>query len=105
MTADWTDRIGRVIELAEQTNPKYLAVIDDVVAGDLSATAIKAKHGSQDLIISALAHVTRTVHGIGRGNVRPISEGGWRDPQRHGGFYQVAPGFAIAWKSARRNQT
>jgi len=101
MATDWAAKVKQVIDLAEDKNPKYLDVVDDVVAGSLSAVAIKAKYGDPDLIISALAHVTRTVHGIGRGNVPPISEGGWRDPQRHDGFYQVAPGFAAAWKSAR----
>ena len=99
MATDWTVQVRRVIDLAAKQNPKYLDVIDDVVAGDLSAVAIKAKHRDGELIISALAHVTRTIHG--RGSVRPISEGGWRDPQRHLGFYKVAPGFAAAWKAAR----
>jgi hypothetical protein len=101
MEPDWAAEVKRVIDLALDKDPKYLDVIDAVVAGHLSATGIKAKYGSLDLVISALAHVTRTIHGIGSGNVPPISEGGWRDPQRHGGFYKVAPGFASAWKSAR----
>jgi hypothetical protein len=101
MAMDWAAKVKQVIDLAEHKNPKYLDVVDDVVAGVLDAVAIKAKYDDPDLIISALAHVTRTVHGIGSGNVPPILEGGWRDPQRHDGFYRVAPGFAAAWKSAR----
>jgi hypothetical protein len=101
MPTDWAEKVKRVIDRAE--DEKYLEVIDDVVAGHLSAVAIKAKYRDPDLVISALSHVTRTVHGIGRGNVPPISEGGWRDPQRHNGFYKVAPGFAAAWKSVRRD--
>jgi len=101
MPTDWADKVERVIALAERENPKYLDVIDDVVGGDLSAVAIRTRHRDPDLIVSALSHVTRTVHGAGRGNVPPIAQGGWRDPQRHGGFYRVAPGFAAAWKAAR----
>src|SRR5215510_2631798 len=99
MPTDWADKVARVIALAEQENPKYLVVIDDVVAGALSAVAIRTRHRDPDLIIAALSHVTRTVHG--RGKVPPIAQGGWRDPQRHGGFYRVAPGFADAWTAAR----
>ena len=99
MSTDWAAQVRRVIDSAE--HEKYLDVIDDVVAGDLSAVAIKTKYRDGDLIIAALSHVTRTVHGAGRGNVPSIQDGGWRDPQRHGGFYRVAPGFAEAWTAAR----
>jgi hypothetical protein len=98
---DWNEKANKALVLALARNQKYLAVIDDVVAGHLKATVIEAKHGSHDLIISALAHVTRVVHGIGSGDVSPISAGGWRDPQRDGGFYKVAPQFAAAWWLAR----
>src|SRR5262245_36660045 len=97
MPTDWADKVRRVIDTA--ADEKYLVVIDDVVAGALSAVAIKTKHRDADLIVAALSHVTRTVHG--RGKVPPIAQGGWRDPQRHGGFYRVAPGFAAAWTAAR----
>jgi len=78
-------------------DPGYLDVIDDVVAGELKAPVIEDKHGSHDVLISALAHVTMTVQG--QGSVLPLAEGGWY--QRVGDTYTVAPGFAAAWRAAR----
>src|SRR5262247_2948952 len=58
MAVDWHEKVRRVIDSAE--DEKYLDVIDDVVAGDLSAVAIRTRHRDPDLIVSALSHVTRT---------------------------------------------
>jgi hypothetical protein len=98
---NWNVAVKNAIDLALERNAKYLAVIDDVVGGNLKASVIEAKHGSHDLIISALAHVTRTVHGIGSGDVPPVSAGGWREPERQDGYYKVAPEFSTAWWVAR----
>jgi hypothetical protein len=48
MPTDWAEKVKRVIDRAE--DEKYLEVIDDVVAGHLSAVAIKAKHRDPDLV-------------------------------------------------------
>ncbi|MBK5959050.1 hypothetical protein CCR97_12640 [Rhodoplanes elegans] len=96
---DWISAVETVIETANQRNPQYVDVIDDIVAGRLHAGAIEAKYGSKDLVVSALSHVTRAVHGIGSGAVRPLADGGWYE--RDGDRYEVAPGLRDAWWAAR----
>jgi hypothetical protein len=98
---NWKTEVEKAIEAAKEKNKRYLDVIDDVVGAHLQASVIRSKHGSSDLVLSALAHVTRSVHGIGIGSVPPISEGGWREPKEKDGYYVVAPAFAEAWWSVR----
>ncbi len=94
---DW--KIGQIIETANRRNPQYLGVIDDIVAGELVTNELVARHGSHDVVISALAHVTRAIHGIGSGSVPRLENGGWY--ARLGQFHQVHPAFRRAWLGIR----
>jgi len=105
MPTDWTEKVkaaitdldigGRVLE-----PDRSLAIIDDVADGKLVVADLGMIHGiPQNWIETTLGHVTRTVQGTGR--VLPLAAGGWyalRDPDQP---YEVAPGFAVAWKKAR----
>lgn len=91
--------IAAIINDAYARNPSYLEVIDDVVAGELDASQIEKRHGSRDVIVSALSHVTRKVHGIGSGSVPALEDGGWY--ARLGNHHVVHPAFRHAWRSAR----
>ena len=87
--------IGRVLE-----PDRALAIIDDVVEGDLAADEFAMIHGvPRDWIVTTLGHVTRMIQGKGR--VLPLDAGGWYAFRGHERPYEVAPSFAAAWKKAR----
>jgi hypothetical protein len=70
------------------------------VGGKLAAAELAMIHGiPQNWIETTLAHVTRTVQGTGR--VLPLDAGGWYALRGPNQPYEVAPGFAAAWKKAR----
>jgi hypothetical protein len=106
MPTEWTDKVkdaianletktGRVIE-----PDQALAIIDDVVEGKLAADELVMIHGIPEAWIEVtLGHVTRMVQGTGR--VLPLDAGGWYAFQGREQPYEVAPGFAAAWKQAR----
>jgi hypothetical protein len=105
MRTDWTEKVeaaitdlergGRVLEPR-----KALAIIDDVVEGKLDSAELAVIHGiPQDWIETTLGHITRAVQDTGR--VLPLDAGGWYDFHGHERPYEVAPGFATAWKKAR----
>jgi hypothetical protein len=105
MPTDWTTKVkaaiidlergGRVLDPSDA-----LAVIDDVVEGKLAADELTIIHGlPKDWIATTLGHVTKAVQGSGR--VRLLAAGGWYAFHGHEQPYEVAPGFAAAWKVAR----
>jgi hypothetical protein len=106
MPTDWADKVkdaitnletktGRVIE-ADQA----LAIIDGVVEGKLAVEELAMIHGIPEAWIEVtVGHVTRKAQGTGRG--LPLDAGGWYAFQGHERPYEVAPGFAAAWKKAR----
>lgn len=70
-------------------------VIDDVVAGR-TPTEIMARRGfKRDLIVTALGHVTKAVHGGGA--VPNLDKGGWYRHKGECAPYDVAEGFRSAW--------
>jgi hypothetical protein len=76
-----------------------LAIIDDVVEGKFAAADLATIHGiPQESIRTALRQVTRAV---GAGRVRSLAAGGWYERKSDDRPYDVAPGFAAAWKKAR----
>ena len=80
---------------------RYLEIIDDVAAGRGSADDIARRHGSPDLVSSALDRITSAVHGD---RLAPrLDQGGWYESD--GGSYRVSPEFAAAWQAARCAQT
>jgi hypothetical protein len=106
MPTDWADKVRDAItNLETKTGSVFepdqmLAIIDDVVEGKFAAADLATIHGiPQERIRKTLGHVTRMVQGTGR--VLPLSAGGWYAFQGHEHPYEVAPGFAAAWKKAR----
>jgi len=80
---------------------KALGIIDDI--GKLAADELAMIHGIPEAWIEVtLGHITRTAQGAGR--VLPLAGGGWYAFQGHEHPYEVAPGFAVAWKKARDGQ-
>ena len=76
-----------------------LAIIDDVVEGIFAAGDLATIHGiPQEWIRTTLGRITRVV---GPGRVRSLAAGGWYELKSDGQPYDVAPGFAAAWKKAR----
>jgi hypothetical protein len=70
------------------------------VEGKLAADELAMIHGIPEAWIEVtLGHVTRTAQGAGR--VLPLDAGGWYAFHRYEHPYDVAPGFAAAWKKAR----
>jgi hypothetical protein len=87
-------KTGRVLE-PEQA----LALIDDIVEGRLAADELPMIHGiPQEWIRTTLGHITRPV---GSGGVRSLEAGGWYGFKSYEQPYDVASGFAAAWKEAR----
>jgi hypothetical protein len=79
---------------------RSLAIIDGVVEGKVAADELAMIHGVPEAWIEVtLGHVTRTAQGTGR--VRSLDAGGWYAFQGHEHPYEVASGFAAAWKKAR----
>jgi hypothetical protein len=106
MPTDWTDKVRNAIanldtEIGRVLEPgQALALIDDVVEGKLAAYELAIIHGIPEAWIEVtLGHVTRMVQGTGR--VLPLDAGGWYAFQGREQPYEVAPGFAAAWKQAR----
>ncbi len=80
---------------------RYMEIIDDVAAGRGSAADIARRHGSPDLVTSALGRITAVVHGDG--SVPSLDQGGWYESD--GERYRVSPEFAAEWQAARSVQT
>jgi hypothetical protein len=106
MPINWTEKVNDAVtnletKIARVLEPgRALAVIDDIVVGKLAAADLAAVHGIPRQWVSAtLGHVTRAVQSGGRG--RPLAEGGWYEFKSDGQPYEVAAGFAAAWKKAR----
>jgi hypothetical protein len=105
MPIDWSDKVRNAITNLETKSKvlepdQALAIIDDVVQGNLAAAELARIHGiPQESIRTTLGHVTRMVQG--RGRVVPLDAGGWYAFQGHEQPYEVAPGFAAAWRKAR----
>lgn len=96
---DWSERVADVIRRMEaRGREEFIDMIDDVVDG-LDAQAIVAKRGVREKVLAtALTDVTAIVH-----NSRPLPElgqGGWFASV--GETFEVAPGFATAWRAARQ---
>jgi hypothetical protein len=107
MTAiDWNACVATALSRLQQDRSafpavRYMEIIDDVAAGKGSADDLARRHGTPDMVSTALDHVTIAVHG---GPAVPrIEEGGWY--AREGDRFAVAPDFAHAWRDARRVQT
>jgi hypothetical protein len=106
MPTNWTDQVSNAIANLETNTGRVLkpgqalAIIDDVVEGKLAADELAMIHGIPEAWIEVTpGHVTRTAQGAGR--VLPLDVGGWYAFQGHEQSYDVAPGFAAAWKKAR----
>jgi hypothetical protein len=105
MPTDWANKVKAAITNLETKSRvlepnQALAIIDDVVEGKLAAYELAIIHGIPETWIKVtLGHVTRMVQGTGR--VRPLDAGGWYAFRGHEQPYEVAPGFAAAWKAAR----
>ena len=105
MPTDWTDKVRNVIANLEIKTDRVLgpgqalALIDDVVQGKLAADELAMIHGiPQEGIRTTIRQVTRAV---GRGRARSLATGGWYERKSDDKPYEVAPGFAAAWKKAR----
>jgi hypothetical protein len=105
MPTDWADKVRDAITNLEiktdrVLEPKQsLAIIDDVVEGKFAAAELATIHGiPQEWIGTTLGHITRAV---GTAGVRSLAAGGWYELKSNDQPYDVAPGFAAAWKKAR----
>jgi hypothetical protein len=102
---NWADKVRAAITNLEEKNGRVLeprqalALIDDIVEGKLAADELAMIHGiPQEWTRTTLGHITRAV---GSGRVRSIDAGGWYEFKSYEQPYDVAPGFAAAWKEAR----
>lgn len=73
---DWNSRVIHVLDRIHEDRwaypaSKYLNIVDDVVAGELNAEQIRHRHGSMDIVMSALSHVTMAIFGKGK---RPATQ-------------------------------
>jgi hypothetical protein len=105
MPTDWTDKVRAAITNLELKHDRVLepdqalALIDDVVEGKFAAGDFATIHGIPQAWISAtLGQITTAV---GSGRVRTLADGGWYEIKNDDQPYDVAPGFAAAWKKAR----
>ena len=104
MPTDWADKVRAAITNLERGGrvlepDQALALIDDVVEGKFAAGDLATIHGiPQAWIRTTLGQITRVV---GSGRVRSLAAGGWYEPKGDDRPYDVAPGFAAAWKKAR----
>ena len=79
-----------------------LALIDDVVGGKFAAGDLATIHSiPQASIRTTLGHITRVTRVVGTGRVRSLATGDWYERKSDDHPYDVAPGFAAAWKKAR----
>ena len=106
MPTDWADKVRAAItdleiKIDRVLEPdEALAIIDDVVEGNFAAADLAAIHGiPQARIRTTLGQVTRAV-GSG-GGLRWLATGGWYERKSDDQPYDMAPGFAAAWKKAR----
>jgi hypothetical protein len=102
---NWADKVRAAITNLEAKNGRVLepeqalALIDDIVEGKLAADELAMIHGiPQEWIRTTLGHITRAV---GSGGVRSLDAGGWYEFKSYEQPYDVASGFAAAWKEAR----
>jgi hypothetical protein len=104
MPTDWAVKVRDAIINLENTTRvlepnQALALIDDIVSGTFAAGDLATIHGiSLPSIRTTLGQVTRTL-GTGRG--QSLDTGGWYAFSGYERPYEVAPGFAAAWKQAR----
>ena len=105
MPTNWTDKVRDAITNLETKTDRVLepnqslAIIDDVVEGKFAAGDLATIHGiPQECIRTTRGHITRAV---GSGRVRSLATGGWYERKSDDRPYDVAPGFAAAWKKAR----
>ena len=105
MPTDWADKVRNAITHLETKNDRVLeldqalAIIDDVVSCNFAAADLATIHGiPQAWIRSTLGQITRAV---GTGPVRSLATGSWYERKSDDQPYDVAPGFAAAWKKAR----
>jgi hypothetical protein len=103
---DWASKVRDVVNNLETKTSRVLqptqalALIDDVVEGKLAADELAMIHGlPHEWVKTTLGHITRVV---GTGPVRSADAGGWYKFKGYEQPYDVAPGFAVAWKQARR---
>ena len=108
MPTDWADKVRAAITHLETKNRRVLepdqalALIDDVVGGKFAAGDLATIHGiPQGSIRTTLGQITRAV-GTGRvRSLRSLATGDWYERKSDDQPYDVAPGFAAAWKKAR----
>jgi hypothetical protein len=105
MMANWADGVRAAIaNLGTKTGrvlgpDQALALIDAIVEGKLTADELARIHGiPHQWIKTTLGHITGAV---GSGRVRSLETGGWYKFRGYEQPYDVAPGFAAAWKKAR----
>jgi hypothetical protein len=105
MPTDWADKMRDAITHLETKTRRVLepdqalALIDDVVEGKFAAGDLATIHGiPQESIRTTLGQITRAV---GTGRVRSLATGDWYELKSDDQPYDVAPGFAAAWKKAR----
>jgi hypothetical protein len=103
---NWADKVRAAITNLEAKDGRVLepeqalALIDDIVEGKLAADELAMIHGiPQEWIRTTLGHITRAV---GSGGVRSLDAGGWYKFNSYEHPYDVASGFAAAWKEVRR---
>jgi hypothetical protein len=104
-SSGWADKVRAAITNLEAKTGRVLepeqalALIDDIVEGKLAADELAMIHGiPQEWIRTTLGHITRAV---GSGGVRSLDAGGWYEFKSYEQPYDVASGFAAAWKDAR----
>jgi hypothetical protein len=105
MPTGWAEKVREAITNLETKTGRVLepnqalAIIDDVVEGKLAAGDLAMIHGiPREGIRATLGQITRAV---GAGPVRSLAAGGWYERKSDDRPYDVAPGFAAAWKKAR----
>ena len=101
----WKDRVEAALAKLQQdrwTAPavRYTEIIDDVAAGNGSAADIARRHGSSEMVETAIGRVTAAMHGDDA--PARLEEGGWFETD--GERYRVAPDFAAHWQAARSAQ-
>ena len=105
MPTDWADKVRDAITDLELKTDRVLepdqalAIIDDVVEGKFATAELATIHGiPPEWIRTTLGQITRAVR---TGRVRSLAAGGWCERKSDDRPYDVAPGFAVAWKKAR----
>jgi hypothetical protein len=105
ITIDWAGKVTDAITALEVRTRRVLepdqalALIDDVVERKFAAGDLGAIHGiPEELVSTTLRQITKAV---GTGGVRSLAAGGWWERKSLDEPFEVAPGFAEAWKKAR----